>query len=81
MYKHVWEIYPKIFSLPSETPTPPEKRPLRMDLFIKPKRLLFAEEMGVASKSTGNQLYVTSIKPQVGQLMKIKSEPIDVTAI
>ena len=49
--------------------------------FIKPKRLSFAEEMGVASKSTGKKLDVTSINPQIGKLMEIMSEPIDVTAI
>ena len=52
-----------------------------MEDFIKPKRLLFAKEMGVASKSTGKKLDVTSIKPQVKKLMEIKSEPIDETAI
>ena len=49
--------------------------------FIKPKRLSFAEEMGVASKSTGKKLDVTSIKPKVEQLMEIKSELIDETTI
>ena len=49
--------------------------------FIKPKRLLFAEEIGVASKSTGMKLDVTLIKPKVEKLMEIKSEPIDETAI
>ena len=49
--------------------------------FIKPKRLSFAEEMGVASKSTGKKLDLTLIKPKVEKLMEIKSEPIDVTAI
>ena len=49
--------------------------------FIKTKRLSFAEEMGVASKSTGKKLGVTSIKPKFEKLMEIKSEPIDETAI
>ena len=49
--------------------------------FIKPKRLSFAEEMGVASKSTGKKLDVSSIKPKVEKLMKIMYEPIDVNAI
>ena len=49
--------------------------------FIKPKRLSFAEEMGVASKSTGKKLDVTSIKPKDEKLMEINSEAIDVTAI
>ena len=49
--------------------------------FIKPKRLSFAEEMGVASKSTGKKLDVTLIKPKVEQLIEIKFEPIDETAI
>ena len=49
--------------------------------FIKPKRLSFAEEMGVASKSTGKKLDVTLIKPKVEKLIKIKSEPIDESAI
>ena len=80
MYQNVWEMYGKIFLYPSEIPTPPQKRPLWMEMFIKPKRLSFADEMGVASKSTGKKLDVTSIKPQVGKLMEIKSEPIDVTA-
>ena len=52
-----------------------------MENFIKPKRRSFQEEMGLASKSTGKQVYVTAIKPQVGKLMEIKLEPIDVTAI
>ena len=52
-----------------------------MEDFIKPKRLSFAEEIGVTSNSTGKKLDVTSIYPQVGKLMEIKSEPIDVTAI
>ena len=52
-----------------------------MEMFIKPKRLSYAEEMGVASKSTGNKLDVTSIKPKLEKLMEIKSEPIDETAI
>ena len=49
--------------------------------FIKPKRLSFAEEMGVASKSTGKKLDVSLIKPKVEKLIEIKSEPIDETAI
>ena len=49
--------------------------------FIKPKRLSFAEEMGLAFKSTGTKLDVTSIKPKVEKLMEIKSDPIDETAI
>ena len=49
--------------------------------FIKPKRLSFAEEMGVASKSTGNKLDATLIKRKVKKLIEIKSEPIDATAI
>ena len=49
--------------------------------FSKPKRLSFAEEMGVASESTGKKLDVTLIKPKVEKLMDIKSEPIDETAI
>ena len=48
-----------------------------MENFIKPKRLSFAEEMDVASKSTGKKLDVTAVKPEVGKLIKIKSEPID----
>ena len=52
-----------------------------MEDFIKPKRLLFAEKIGVASKSTWKKLDVTSIKPKVKKLMEIKSEPIDETAI
>ena len=42
--------------------------------FIKPKRLSFAEEMGVASKLTGKKLDVTFIEPNVEKLMEIKSE-------
>ena len=49
--------------------------------FIKPKRLSFAVEMGVACKSIGKKLDVTSINPKVEKLMEIKSEPIDVIAI
>ena len=49
--------------------------------FIKPKRLSFVEEMGVASTSTGMKLDVTSIKPKDKKLIEINSEPIDVTAI
>ena len=49
--------------------------------FIKPKRLLFAEEMGVASKLTGKKLDVTFIKPKVEKLMEIKTELIDETPI
>ena len=52
-----------------------------MDNFIKPKRFSFAEEMGVASKSTGKKLEMTAIKPKVKKLMEITSEPIDETAI
>ena len=52
-----------------------------MAQFIKLKRLSFAEEMGVAPKSTGKKLDVSLIKPKVEKLMKIKSEPIDETAI
>ena len=52
-----------------------------MEDFIKPKRLSFAEEMGVAFKSTGKKLEVTAIKLKVNKLIKIKSEPIDDTAI
>ena len=37
--------------------------------------------MGVASKSTGKKLDVTLIKPKVEKLIKIKSEPIDESAI
>ena len=74
-------MYGKMFSLSSEIPTPHQKRPLRMEMFIKPKRLLFAEEMGVASKSTGKKLDITSIKFKVDKLMVIKSEPIYVTPI
>ena len=74
-------MYGNIFSRPSEIPTSPQTSPLWMEMFIKSKRLSFAEEMGVASKSTGKKLDVSSIKPQVGKLMEIKSEPIDVTAI
>ena len=70
-----------ISSLSFEIPTPPRKRPRRMADFIKPKRRSFAEEMGVASKSTGKKLDVISIKPKVEKLMEIKSDPIDETAI
>ena len=49
--------------------------------FIKPKRLLFAGEMVLASKSTGKKLDVTSIMPKVEKLMEIKYDPIDETAI
>ena len=49
--------------------------------FIKPKPLSFAEEMGVASKSSDKKLHVTLIKPNVEKLMEIKSEQIDETAI
>ena len=52
-----------------------------MEDFIKPKRLSFAEEMGVDSKSTGKKLDVTSIKPKVEKLMEINSDLIDETAI
>ena len=52
-----------------------------MEDFIKPKRLSFSEEMGVAFKSTGKKLEVTAIKLKVKKLIKIKSEPIDETAI
>ena len=61
--------------------TLPQKRPFQMEDFIKPKRLSFAKEMGVAFKSTGKKLDVTSIKHKVGKLIKIKSEPIDETTI
>ena len=37
--------------------------------------------MGVASKSTGKKLDVSSIKPKVEKLMEIKSEPINEAAI
>ena len=37
--------------------------------------------MGVASKSTGKKLDVTSIKPKVEKLMEIKSDSINETAI
>ena len=49
--------------------------------FIKPKRLSFAEEICVASKSTGKKLDVTFIKPKNEKFMEIKSEPIYETAI
>ena len=49
--------------------------------FIKPKRLSFAAEMGVASRSTCKKLDVTFFKPKDEKLIKIKSEPIDETAI
>ena len=56
-------------------------RPRQMEDVIKQKRLSFAKELGVASKSTGKKLDVTSIKHKVEKLMEIKSEPIDETAI
>ena len=49
--------------------------------FIKTKRFLFFEEMGVASKSTGKKLDVTSIKHKIKKLIEIKFELIDETAI
>ena len=39
-----------------------------MEDFIKIKRLTFAENMGVASKSTAKFLDVAMIKPQVSSL-------------
>ena len=52
-----------------------------MEMFIKPKRLSFAEEMGVASKSTNKKLDIILIKPKLEKLVEIKSEPIDEIAI
>lgn len=49
--------------------------------FIKQKRLTFAEEIGVASKSTAKPLDVGVIKPQVVKLMEIKFEPRHVVEI
>ena len=67
--------------LPCKIPTPLLKRYRRMADFIRPKRLSFAKEMGVASKSTSKKLDVTLIKPNVKKLMLIKFETIDVAAI
>lgn len=52
-----------------------------MENFIKPKRLLFAKEMSVASELTGEKFNVTAIKPQVEKLIDIISKLIDETAI
>ena len=51
-----------------------------MEDFIKPKRRTFAEEMGVASKSTAKPPDVAAIKRQIKQLMENKFDSRDVAA-
>ena len=52
-----------------------------MENIIKLKRLTFAEEMGVLSKTITNPHDVKSIKPNLVKLIKIKIDPHDVAAI
>ena len=52
-----------------------------MENIIKPKRITFAEEMGVLSKTITKPHDVKSIKPQLVKLIKIKIDPHDMAAI
>ena len=52
-----------------------------MENIIKPKRLTFAEEIGVLSKTITKLHDVKSIKPQLVKLIKIKIDPHDVAWI
>ena len=52
-----------------------------MENFIKPRRLTFADEMGVASKSSAKPIDMPTIKPQHVKLMEIKFDSRDVAAI
>ena len=72
--------YKKNYIYYLEIPPLPLKR-LQMEDFIKPKRRTFAEEMGVASKTTAKPLDVKAIKPQVTKLMEIKFDPRNEDAI
>ena len=56
-------------------------RPIWMENIMKLKRLTFAEEMGVLSKTITKPHDVKSIKPQLVKLIKIKIDPHDVVWI
>ena len=56
-------------------------RLILMENIIKPKRLNFAEEMGLLFKTITKPLDVKSIKPRLVKLIKIKIDPYDVAAI